>query len=36
MVKLYVEFILSGELSIEQVPLRWRDSVENELKKLGA
>lgn len=36
MVKLYVEFILSGDLSIEQVPPRWREAVEYELKKLGA
>lgn len=36
MVKLYVDLILSGELDISQVPLRWRESVANEIKKLGA
>lgn len=36
MAKLYVEAIISGDLSIEQVPSRWRESVEYELKKLGA
>lgn len=32
-VQLYVKKIKAGDLTIDQVPLRWRDEVERELEK---
>lgn len=34
MVKLYVKKILAGEMTLEQVPIRWRAAVAAELEKL--
>ena len=34
MVKLYVKKIVAGELTLEQVPMRWRAAVTAELEKL--
>ena len=35
MVKLYVKKILAGEMTLEDVPTRWRDAVAAELAKLN-
>lgn len=32
MVKLYVRKILAGEMTIEEVPVRWREQVREELE----
>lgn len=34
MVKLYVKKITQGEMTLEQVPTRWREEVKKELEKL--
>ena len=33
MVKLYVKKIRAGEMTLEEVPLRWREAVREELEK---
>lgn len=35
MVKLYVKKITQGEMTLEQVPVRWREEVRKELEKLN-
>lgn len=34
MVKIYVRKILAGEMTIDDVPLRWRDNVREALNEL--
>ncbi len=34
MVKLYVKKITQGQMTLEQVPARWREEVRKELEKL--
>lgn len=34
MVKLYVKKILAREMTLEEVPMRWREAVKAELKKI--
>ena len=34
MVKIYVRKILAGEMTIDDVPLRWRDKVREALNEL--
>lgn len=34
MVKLYIKKITQGEMTLEQVPTRWRKEVRKELEKL--
>ncbi len=34
MVKLYVKKITQGEMTLEQVPSRWREEVRKELEKI--
>lgn len=34
MVKLYVKKILAGNMTLDQVPMRWRDAVSAELEKI--
>ena len=35
MVKIYVRKILAGQMTIDDVPARWREAVEEELRKKG-
>lgn len=35
MVKIYVRKILAGQMTLEEVPQRWREAVEEELRKNG-
>lgn len=34
MVKLYIKKITQGEMTLEQVPTRWREEVRKELEKI--
>nr|DAH12593.1 MAG TPA: hypothetical protein [Caudoviricetes sp.] len=34
MVKLYIKKITQGEMTLEQVPSRWREEVRKELEKI--
>ena len=35
MVKIYVRRILAGEMTLEEVPARWREAVREALKNVG-
>ena len=36
MVNVYVNLIMAGKRTIDQVPMKWRKDVEDKLKELGA